>query len=280
MRTGLASAVISAALGLCSGATAQAVDPREAAIREVIDQIWSGWETGDRSLVEPNLSSDFIDTDFDGTRRERAEVLAFLGTPTSPPPRVVIETSDHRFRFHGQDAAVVTYRTTDCRAGANGDRCIRFVATDAFVFERGAWRLASGQQTLIPASGEAEAAQAEVEAAEAAVDRAQIDNDPEGFGQLTTADWTFTTGDGAVVSRTQFQADMRAFWKPEAIDRTERVVRLMRDGAVVSGIVSYRWIGRDGVMTTATERYTDVYSRDFGRWRKTATHVSCISGAC
>lgn len=278
MQTGLATAAISAVLVFGSGSAAQTADPRETAIRNVIDQIWSGWETGDRSLVEPNLAIDFIDTDFDGTRRQRSEVLAFLGTPTAAG--VVIETSDHRFRFLAEDAAVVTYRATDCRAVTNGERCIRFVATDAYVYEGGAWRLASGQQALIPASSETEVASAEVEAAEAAVDRSQIDSDPEEFGALTTADWTFTTGDGAVVSRTQFQADMRAFWKPQAIDRTERTVQLLRDGAIVSGRVSYRWLGPDGAVTTATERYTDIYARDFGRWRKAATHVSCISGAC
>jgi ketosteroid isomerase-like protein len=258
-------------------------DPRATAITEVINQIWSGWETNDRAAVERNLASQFVDTDFTGVRRGKQEVLAFLAPSPGPRTPISITRSAYQFQFHGTDTAVVSYRAQDCRGEQNGrPRCFRFAATDTFVLEEGRWRLAAGLQLMLPADSgdEAEVSRREVIASADAIDRAQLRNEPDVLARLLADDWTLVHARGLVVSKEKFLADVRTDWRPTNVSYGERNVALSTDGAVVSGLITWEWTGKDGEQMRATERFSDMYNRDYGRWRRTRSHVSCVAGAC
>lgn len=264
-------------------ATGTDVSGREAAILAVTEEIWAGWETGDRGRVEPHLATDFVDTGFRGIRRSRQDVLAFLPPRKEPRTGMKVVATDHRFVHLSDDVSVLTYRTEDCRTHAHGEYCIRLSVTDTFVRARG-WQLAAAHFVMLPANGDDEKSRSEQEIllAEAAADAAQVRSDVAAFGRVVSKDWTLTLGDGRVVSRIKFLADMEDFWHADKIvrDLVVRNIRLTTDGATVTGIVSYEWRGASGEKKTAKERYTDVYERSHGVWRKVRSHVSCLSGLC
>lgn len=258
-------------------------DLRIVAVKQVIDRIWAGWETNDRAAVERQLASQFVDTDFSGVRRTKAEALAFLAPRRGPRAAISITRSNYRFQFHGEDTAVVSYRAQDCRTERNGPaRCLRFAATDTLVLEGGRWRLAAGQQIMIPADAddEAEMSRREVLAVADAIDRAQLRIDSDALGQQLSDRWTLVHAKGLVVDKARYLNDVRAFWRPNKVSYGERTVSLRTDGAVVSGLVSWEWMGDDKKPMRATERFSDVCDRDFGRWQRSRSHVSCVTGAC
>lgn len=256
---------------------------RDAEVLATLDAIWGGWERGERALVEANLARDYIDTDFDGVRRTKAEVLAFLQPRDKPAPNAVITRSDYQFQYHGDDTTVVTYRAQDCRSDAKGStRCFRFAAADTLVLEDGRWKLAAGQQTMLPADAPeyAEVSRDELLRTAAAIDDAQLKSDVPSFGLLHTADWSLTHAAGQVADKAKFMADMASFWKPTGVTHSDRSITLMANGAILSGIVEWEWRDRAQQVQRARERYTDVYIRRYGQWLRVRSHFSCVSGAC
>jgi uncharacterized protein (TIGR02246 family) len=264
-------------------ATASTPDPiaDEQAIIASVNDFWQGWEVGDRDQVQRNLAAAYVDIDVDGVRREAADVLAFV-EPAEAEQSVAITVSDHRVVFLSGTAAQVNYRVEDCRGAAAVRACFRFIASDTFVREAGSWKLAAGHQITQPAGApdQAEAAKADVAAAVLAIARAQTANDPDAFTRLHTEDWRLTYGPGLIVDRDGFAADMRAFWKPTAVDYSEQTIRLARDSAIVEGVVTFHWQTEEGAERQSIERHVDVFVRQYGRWRRSASTLSCISGDC
>lgn len=266
-------------------AAAPALDPREAAIRTAMADLGRSWETGDRALAEPLYADNFVDIAMDGVQRDKAEVLAFIRPAATSATKLNFSPSDYRFVFHGDDLAVVTYRNQDCRERPEGRRCFSFRASETFRRDGGRWRLILGQQSRIPDDpadpGSALSVEyAAVRAVEAAMRDAQLRNDVAGIDTLLAGDWRMTLGDGTVVDKPKFLDDVRSFWKPTAIAYTEQAVEVLGEGAVVTGVARSDWIGKDGAPKSARERYTDVYARRYGAWRKLRTHLSCIEGSC
>jgi len=256
---------------------------RDAELIATLDAIWGGWERSERAPVEDNLARDYVDTDFDGVRRRKAEVLAFLQPRDKQAPNFVITRSDYKFQYHGDDTAVVTYRAQDCRTDAAGSsRCFRFAAVDMMVREGGRWKLAAGQQTMLPADAPeyADLSRAELLRAAAAVDAAQLNSDVPSFGRLHSADWSLTHAAGQVADKAKFMADMASFWKPTKVTHSDRAITLMANGAILSGIVDWEWRDRAQKVQRARERYTDIYVRRYGQWLRARSHFSCVSGAC
>lgn len=253
----------------------------EQAIIASVNDFWQGWEVGDRDQVQRNLAAVYVDIDVDGVRRQTADVLAFV----EPPPAeqsVAITARDHRVLFLSETAAQVDYSVEDCRGAAALRACFRFIASDTFVREAGEWKLAAGHQITRPASAPdlADGAKADVAAALLAIAGTQTANDPDAFARLHTEDWRLTHGPGLIVDRDGFTEDMRTFWKPTAIDYTEQTIRLSRDSAIVEGVVTFRWQTAGGAERQAVERHVDVLVRQYGRWRRSASSLSCISGDC
>ncbi len=256
---------------------------QDAQLMATLDAIWGGWERGARAPVESNLARYYIDTDFDGVRRTKAEVLAFLQPRDKLAPNAVITRSDYQFQYHGDDTAIVTYRAQDCRSDSVGSkRCFRFAAADTLVREDGRWKLAAGQQTMLPADAPdmANLSRDELLRTATAIDDAQLKGDVPAFGRLHAADWSLTHAAGQVADKAKFMADMVSFWKPTRVTHSDRAITLMADGAILSGIVDWEWRDRAQKVQHARERYTDIYVRRYGQWLRARSHFSCVSGAC
>ena len=253
----------------------------ERAIVAAVTSFWQGWERGDRGQVQRNLAAAYVDVDADGVRREANEVLAFVETPR-PEDSVAISTRNHKVLFLAASVAHVSYQVEDCRGAAARRACYRFVASDTFVRHSGTWKLAAGHQITSPAAAPDQAAVAkeEVSTALLAIAAAQLASDVDTFARLNTADWRLTHGRGQVVDRNIFANDMRIFWKPTAINYAEQAIRLGRDSAVVEGVVTFRWLNAQGQPREAVERHLDVFVRQYGRWRRSASALSCVSGDC
>lgn len=281
-------AIVCAALALAfacaagpAGAKPNVQMADERAVVAAVTDLWQGWERGDRRQVERNLAAVYVDVDFDGVRREKPEVLGYV-QPPPPEQAVAITTRDHKVLFLREGVAQATYNVEDCRGGADRRACFRFTASDTFLHERGGWKLAAGQQISRPAAAPdlAEQSRAEIAAVLREIAAAQIKNDVDGFTRLHVEDWRLTHGRGLVVDRTAFANDMRTFWKPSSIDYAEQSIRLGRDSAVVEGVVTFKWRDAKGKAREAVERHVDVFVREFGRWRRSASTLSCIRGAC
>lgn len=282
-RAGAIAVLISASAFASGMAAAQPnrLSTHERDIVTAVTSFWQGWERGDRAQVERTLAETYVDVDADGVRRGKAEVLRFV-QPVPAEQAVSITTRGHTILFLGNGSAHVSYQVADCRGPAARRGCYRFVASDTFVRERGAWRLAAGHQITQPAAAADQEgiARTDVAAAQRAIADAQIASDPEAFTRLHTEDWRLTHGRGQIVDRSGFANDMRNFWKPKAIDYAEQSIRLGRDSAIVEGVVTFRWRDATGQGREAVERHVDVFVRQYGRWRRSASSLSCIRGDC
>ncbi len=115
------------------------------------ETLWKAWETGNRALAEPMYADDFIDTDFGGTKRNRASVLAFL-KPHAAGTTVKITLSDWHFVVRSS-VVVANYIGEDVRTKNGRTDTWRFRATDTFVYRYGQWKLIAGQQIPLKADG-------------------------------------------------------------------------------------------------------------------------------
>jgi ketosteroid isomerase-like protein len=115
------------------------------------ETLWKAWETGNRALAEPIYADDFIDTDFGGTKRNRASVLAFL-KPHAAEQTVKITLTDWHFVVR-PSTVVVNYIGEDVRTKNGLTEKWRFRATDTFVYRYGRWKIIAGQQIPLKADG-------------------------------------------------------------------------------------------------------------------------------
>jgi ketosteroid isomerase-like protein len=119
----------------------------EREVQQTLETLWKAWETSDRELAEPIYDMDFMDTDFEGTRRSRAEVLDFLN-PLPANQTAKITLSDWRFIVMN-NVVVANYVGEDIRTTNGKSSSWRFRATDTLVRKYGKWKLVAGQQILI-----------------------------------------------------------------------------------------------------------------------------------
>lgn len=117
-------------------------------------------------------------------------------------------------------------------------------------------------------------------AAERQIAQAQVDNDVAAVDALLVDGYTFTLPDGAIVPKATFLANMREWWRPLVVENTKQEVRLLGQTAIISGEARYRWRSDGKPEEEARERYTDTYVLEGGRWRRAASHSSCLSGRC
>jgi hypothetical protein len=115
--------------------------------QSTLSTLWKAWETGNKSLAEPIYATDFIDTDFEGTTRNRNEVLAFL-TPLPKNQTATITLSNWHFIIRG-NTVVANYIVEDRRVTNDKTSVVRFRATDTVVKKHGHWQIIAGQQILI-----------------------------------------------------------------------------------------------------------------------------------
>jgi len=267
-------------LGVCaSGPAMAASDPRETEIRSHMKALGEAWESGDRAAAAAFYGDDFVDIAFDGSRRGKDEVLAFIRPAKTSAAQIHFAPSDHRFVFPAADVAVVTYRNRDCRDRPEGRRCFDFSASETFVRRSGRWTLVAGQQSMIPP--DAATARADVLAVEALLRRAQLTGNAAMIEALHLPDYRLILADGRIVGYDKWVSDVRTgSWRPDAIAYSEQDVRITGDLAVVTGVARSDWRSKDGAAKFARERYTDVYAGGDNAWRKLSTHLSCLDGAC
>jgi ketosteroid isomerase-like protein len=250
----------------------------ETQIRNAIANLWKGWETNNRALVEPIYHPQFTDVDFDGARRTRAEVLAFLPA-AAPKPEAGAETeikvSNIELVRHG-DTVIAAYIANDTRRrNGNVVSSLQFRANDTFVKLNGQWKLLAGQQTLLRTPDAVREAERAVLAAQSAFAKAALTNDVEAAARTMHDDWIFTVPAGWSVNKQKFLADMKDFWKPTAQRYEAPRVTIFGSTAIVNGRVFYEWKGG-----SAEEQFTDTYVNQYGRWLRIASHSSCMNGDC
>lgn len=115
-------------------------------VQQTLETLWKAWETGNRSLAESIYHTDFIDTDFEGTRTNRTEVLSYLKLPEGQTVKITL--SDWHFIVTG-NVVVTNYVGEDVRTTNGKTSSWRFRATDTLVRKYGKWKLIAGQQILI-----------------------------------------------------------------------------------------------------------------------------------
>ena len=104
-----------------------------------------GWELGDRSLVEPYLAEDLIDTS-SGKRYNRDDVLGYLQPrPEGVVVNIVEKDVEYRIR---NNTAVVSYvgEYTRTREGEQ-ELFRRYWATTTFYRHYGRWQIIAHQMT-------------------------------------------------------------------------------------------------------------------------------------
>ncbi len=120
----------------------------------------------------------------------------------------------------------------------------------------------------------------DVLAVERAIAQAQVKNDTATIEASLAPGYTFTLPDGKIVTRERFLADMRAWWRPLAVENSDQQVRVIGSVAIINGKALYRWQSEGKPVEEAREQYTDTYTLNDGRWQRMASHSSCLSGRC
>lgn len=116
-------------------------------VKNTVMALWKAWETGNKSLAEPIYTKDFIDTDFEGTRRNKEQVLNFLNPlPSNETAKILL--SDWYFIVKNT-TVVVNYVGEDIRTKDGKTIVTKFRATDTFIKSYGHWQIIAGQQILI-----------------------------------------------------------------------------------------------------------------------------------
>lgn len=133
---------------------------------------------------------------------------------------------------------------------------------------------------LLVAASAAANPNTEVLAVERAISQAQVKNDIATIESSLAPGYTFTLPDGKIVTRDRFLADMRAWWRPLAVENSEQQVRVIGSVAIINGKALYRWQSEGKPVEEAREQYTDTYALNNGRWQRMASHSSCLSGRC
>jgi uncharacterized protein (TIGR02246 family) len=102
-------------------------------------------------------------------------------------------------------------------------------------------------------------------------------NDPEAMDRIVADDFTITFPNGAMQSKPQLMAMVRAprqASQPDMRFHTEDVrSRAYGDTVILIGRVVTEYV-RDGKAVTERSRYTDTYVRRKGRWQVVASHLS------
>ncbi len=117
-------------------------------VKKAVETLWLAWETGDKASAESIYAEDFIDTDFQGVRRNKTEVLNFLKPlPQGQTSKIIL--SDWHFIAQG-NVFIVNYIGEDTRSQDGKVISVwKFRATDTLIKKYGHWILMAGQQILI-----------------------------------------------------------------------------------------------------------------------------------
>jgi ketosteroid isomerase-like protein len=87
-------------------------------------------------------------------------------------------------------------------------------------------------------------------------------------------DWMIITGNGLAVGKSQLLKEVKdGTLKYESLDKLEMKVRVYGDAAVVTGRAQYK-IKVRGQEVGGTDRFTEVYARQGGKWRCVSTQVT------
>ena len=95
----------------------------------------------DLATLDRLLAPDFVDTGWQGARRDKASYLAAIGAAGAQP----VALSDLTVGLYGAAAGVRGRNTVRGREGAVRAR-VRF--TDVFVYRAGAWQAVAAQETV------------------------------------------------------------------------------------------------------------------------------------
>ncbi len=117
---------------------------------------------------------------------------------------------------------------------------------------------------------------AELEAASAAYDRAVSKADIQVLDKLLLPGVVFTTATGRVMDKKEVLAMLASpDTRYETVESDQVNRKVTGDLAIETGRVRVRGI-RNGKPVNETQRYTDVWVRQDGRWQLAAEHTSLV----
>jgi hypothetical protein len=114
--------------------------PDSAGVQAVEDAWVAAGAAHDSTALACILADDFIDTDWQGALRTRAQMLRGLGRR----PRMTQRITDWQIRLYGTTAVV---RGTNIVTDSTGAELIRLRFTDVLERRDGAWRAVAAQET-------------------------------------------------------------------------------------------------------------------------------------
>ena len=125
----------------------------------------------------------------------------------------------------------------------------------------------------------ANARKAEEEIRKAESDRftAMLKGDAATLEKLLAPELSYTHGDGRVVDKAQFIAELKAGdFKYESIESTDVKVRVFGDTAIVTGGAGMRVVNK-GIPAQIRIRYTNTQMRRNGSWQMVAWHATRLA---
>jgi ketosteroid isomerase-like protein len=106
---------------------------------------------------------------------------------------------------------------------------------------------------------------------------AWIKQDLDAMNRFVAPDWTAATESGELMSKTQFDADLKnRVLIFESLKIDDMKVRVYGDTAIVSGVETEKSKYKDKD-TSGTYRFTDVFVKRDGHWQAVATHISRVA---
>ena len=131
--------------------------------------------------------------------------------------------------------------------------------------------------SMVPTVASSQTADAAVRKAEADRFAAMLKGDVAALDQLLGADLTYTHGDGRVVDKAAFIADLKTGdFKYVSIDPEKVQVRVFGETAVVTGSAGMRVVNK-GAPAQIRIAYTTVHVRRGGAWQMVAWHATRLA---
>ena len=272
----LAAIALSAFTAAAQSAT-DAID-----LTKLLNDFLAGASTNDAATHDRFWAEDLIYTRSAGRRVTKAEVMRDVRNAPAPrpdAPKTVFTAADIKIQQYG-NTAVVAFRlvsTTD----NNGTKTVaNNLNSGTFVKRDGKWQVVSWQSTRMPRTEEEN--KRDVTAAETAFQQAVLAADTRRLTTLTDSGFTWTQGDGSLLTRQQLiDALSSGKLKYSKLETANVAVSVFGDTAVVRGETLRQRSSIPAGPTSSDSSpfkafYTLTFANQGGVWRAVAMHSSRV----
>jgi ketosteroid isomerase-like protein len=261
-------------IGFClgsSGAVAQSPAPDAAELTKLLNDFLVGASRSDVQMHDRFWADDLIYTRSAGRRVTKAEVMRDVrSAPASQPsdPRTTYTAQDVRIQQYGS-TAIVAFRLVATTESHGTTQVANLLNSGTFLKRDGKWQVVNWQSTRMPLTPEA--AKHEATQAHDVFFRAMLNGDVKTLANLTADSFSVTHSSGTQDPRAQFlQRLSSGLLKYTKLERTNVVVSVTGDTAVVRGIASVQTADAPAGIPPRTVAYTLVFANQGGSWRAVA----------